>query len=140
MAPGRYELLEHTADLWLRLRGPTPEDIFANAGWALFNLLTGRETTSGSVADVAEIEAADYDELLVHYLNELLYRFETRRTIFSEFRFEELTPQRLRVKLFGERIAPATFVGRFDIKSATYHELRFQRTADGYEASIILDI
>ena len=74
------EIVEHPAEVRLRLRAPTLGALAAVAGGALAELEIGRRPEAGDGAwrEIA-IHARDREALLVHWLNELIYRAETDR-------------------------------------------------------------
>ena len=81
-----YELFEHTADLGLRMRAATLEELFADAARGLFSLIV---TNLHEVRPVCErrfrLESDGCDFLLVDWLNELLYTFDSEKLVFTEF-------------------------------------------------------
>jgi len=135
-----YELLDHPADLRLRLRGDTPEAIFALAARALFEqLIENLAALTPEFTSRLEVTAPNHGELLVEWLNELLYRLEVKGEVHAWPGAIELGEGRLRCEsayLPLERCA-GSLSG--EIKSATYHALRFEPEGDGWVAEITLD-
>lgn len=81
-----WEHFEHGADVGVRGRGESPERAFEAAACALFALLAEDLAAVRSDLQVAlECEAGNLEELLVAYLNELLFLFDTRRVVFARF-------------------------------------------------------
>lgn len=140
MGTEEYELLDHTADLWIRVKGRRPGEIFSKSARALLHLATGKTATSETVERTIELEGNDYEQLLVRWLNELLFLLETEELGFSRFSFEKVGPEIVLAKAYGEQIDLSTIREGYEIKSATYHKLRFEKTPSGYEASVVLDI
>jgi len=137
-APTRpiYELLEHTADLAIRVYGPGLAELFANAAYAMLQQLVDLERIGHAVERHIEVQGIDYESLLVNWLNELLYLHDTHREVYSSVQVEELSPVCLRAKVRGERTTDARTI----IKAATYHNLSIEAADNGYEATVVFDV
>ena len=137
MVVASSEVLEHTAEVKLRVRAPSLGDLLAEAGRALGAAELGRARAApdGPWRRV-EVRSADRDALLVDWLNELIYLAETERWVPVEFEMEAVTPTALRARARGVRVAatPAR------VKAATFHGLRIAETPSGLEADVILDV
>ncbi len=143
--PKQWELIDHTADVGLVGYGRTPAEAFASAGAGLFDLMVGvagvRETTSRRI-EVAGLDPAD---LLVAWLNELLYVFEVDGLVFARFDVELHDGNRRLVATgHGERFDPSRHAVRLGVKAATYHQAAVE-PADGdpdrrWRARVILDV
>ena len=135
----RYEVLEHTADVGLRLHGDTLEDVFAAAGEGFAELQDAWFPPDGDGREI-RVTAEDLGGLLVTWLDELLYLHETEDLTFAGFDVDYASEQELRAFVMlrprGERIPEG--VG---IKATTYHRLRFERDpSGGWVAEVYLDV
>jgi SHS2 domain-containing protein len=136
----RYEQFPHTADIGVRVYGKDLKELFANAAFAMFDIIADLEGMKVSAAKDIELKAANYEELLVAWLDELLYNFYTKWVIFSDFRIEELDEHHIKAKALGRSVGENKNRLKAEIKAATYHDLNIKKTADGYEVEIIFDI
>ncbi len=132
----RFEQLEHTADLALRIFATSLGELFATAALAMFTQLADLSLITPTVQLQVALEAPDDESLLVEWLNELLYLHETRGEVYTQFTFEELAQHRLRANVFGGQPAQIYTI----IKGATYHDLDIRETQDGLVATIVFDI
>jgi SHS2 domain-containing protein len=132
----RYEQIEHTADLALRIHGGDLHELFANAAYAMFSQLADVGQIRPVVQELVNVEGTDYESLLVNWLNELLYLHETQNHVYSDFDISELTQQVLKATVRGEQTTDVYTI----IKAATYHDLTVCRTADGFTATIVFDV
>ena len=132
----RYEQLEHTADLALRIYGRTLRELFANAAYAMFSQLTDLQRIALSVQREVEVEGIDYESVLVNWLNELLYLQDTRGEAYAAFAVHRLSRRRLQATVRGQ---PTEDIYRI-IKGATYHDLAIEETGKGYVVTIVLDV
>ncbi|MBU0683119.1 MAG: archease [Candidatus Omnitrophica bacterium] len=135
----RYEQIPHTADLAVKVYGKTVPEIFENAAFAMFDLMGN--ITRGSLKDTKkiEIDAPDTETLLIEWLNELLYlSFETQ-ALFSVFCVRSLENNKLRATAI-EQIPESGDLIQTEIKAATYHDLKIEKTESGYEVTIVFDV
>jgi len=136
----RYELLDHTADIGIIAFGRDLPEAFGNAAYAMFDILTDinriRETDSFDL----QVSASNIEDLLVAWLNELLYRYETERIVFSKFAIDDINDSNLSATVSGEKIAPDRHEIKTEIKSVTYHQLKVEKMDDGWRAQVIFDV
>ncbi|MCX5900800.1 MAG: archease, partial [Proteobacteria bacterium] len=64
----KYELFDHTADMGLRVYGPSLAGLFENAGFALFDVLTDTARVKPRQTRRFELRRDNVEELLVEWL------------------------------------------------------------------------
>ncbi|MDZ7261104.1 MAG: archease [candidate division KSB1 bacterium] len=136
----RYDQIEHTADLGIRVYGDSLKELFINAAYALFDTITDINSVKPSLAETVEIVAGDREELLVNWLSELNYLFFTEEMIFSKFDIEKLGDRYLKATARGEKLDPKRHEIFKEIKAVTYHELKIEQKKGRWEAQVIFDI
>jgi SHS2 domain-containing protein len=136
----RVEIIDHTADIGLRVAAPTAEDAFIAAGEGMFDIMVNRERVDRRRTITSEATADAHDTLLVAWLEELLYRYEIERFVPRTIAVQELTPRRIRSELTGDRLDPSIHETGVQIKAVTYHRLRAEETDAGFEIEVIFDI
>jgi len=136
----RYEQFPHTADIGVRVFGASLKELFENAAFAMFDIIADIENMTGEVTETFDLEAPDYEELLVSWLDELLYNFYTKQLIFNKFHIETLEEGRLRATAVGRPIGANRNRLKTEIKAATYSGLNIKKAADGYSVEIIFDV
>jgi SHS2 domain-containing protein len=135
-----YELVDHTADIGVHAWGETPEQVFEEAARALFSLVCDpREIDERETVEVA-LEAEGRELLLAAWLNELLYIFEARKLVLSQFEVLELGEHSLRAHVTGEPLDPDRHVLCGGVKAATLHELALEKREGGWEGFVLLDV
>jgi SHS2 domain-containing protein len=136
-AESSSELLNHPAEVRLRVRAPAFGALAAEAGRALGKLLlaTTPRSDAGSWRPI-EIHAPDAEALLVDWLNELIYLAETERWIPVEFRVRATSDTTLVVDARGVTVEEAPT----RVKAATFHGLHIGHTPGGLQAEIIFDV
>jgi len=139
-----FAAIDHTDDVGLRVWAPSLEELFRQAACGLAALLADPAGSEPVTREEVRLEGIDLEELLVGWLGELLYRFESRRRISTEVASLAIeraaTGYRLRAETLGAPWDPARQAPGSAIKAATYHRLRLAPDARGrYEVTIIFD-
>ncbi|MBI3099660.1 MAG: archease [Planctomycetes bacterium] len=136
----RYEPLDHTADLGLRIYGDTLDALFANAGYALFDNLCDLSTVREQETTEVFVSAPAADELLHRWLSELLQTYSIKHYLFTRFEVLAASDTELRARLHGEAYDESRHGALGEIKAVTYHELSVTMKDDGWEAQVIFDV
>lgn len=136
----RYEQFPHTADIGVRVYGKDLKELFENAAFAMFDIIADLEGLKGGSTQEFSLSAENTEELLVAWLDELLYNFYTKNTLFYEFDVAEVSPPRLRAKALGRPVGANRNRLKTEIKAATYHNLNVKKAKDGYSVEIIFDV
>ena len=143
---GTFSIFDHTADVGLEVRAESLEDLLATAARATFDQML--EDWPDRVDAQQEVRAVsqpglegDLGELLVVWLQELLYRFDTERLVPLRYEFLSAGPREVRADVGFGRFEDGRHRTRLEVKAVTYHELQVRREADGmWSARFILDV
>ncbi len=140
-----FEEIEPTADWALRVRGRTLPALFTAAARGMFSLLTDLSAVHPEVRLELDLRAFDTETLLVDWLNELLYRAEEKKIVFSVFDItalertdpaRPLDPARLRALVAG---GPSRDLHKA-IKAATFSGLSIRHDDAGYVTELVFDV
>ena len=135
-----FELFEHTADLGLRVTATDLDGLFRDAAVGLFAVIAEpapRGRPSGRRP--FEIAGERHDYLLVDWLSELLYVFESERSLLGEFDVA-VSDRGLRASADCFALDSGEYRLLHEVKAITYHGLKVERTGDGWLAEVIVDI
>ena len=132
----RFEEIPHTADWSFRAFGRDLNELFENAAGAIFALEGAVPEGGAEIARTVEIGGIDHESLLVNWLSELLYMQEAHREVYQQFQIEALTPTTLLAHIHGTPYLNLVKV----IKAVTYHNLKIEQTANGWEAVVVVDV
>ena len=138
-----YAFIDHTADVAADLSGGSLPELFRSAAQALADTITDVATVLPLVTQAITVEAPTVEDLLVDWLNELIYRFEVQNMLVSDAQVTtEETGGRwvLGGTVAGEMFDPHRHPSRVLVKSATYHGLAVRQDASGWTARIVFDI
>ncbi len=140
----KYTLINHTADLGIEVYGEGLQELFSNAGFALFDIMTDISKVKESTKKVITVEGNDLEQLMVNWLNDLLYLFDVEGLLFKRFEvavgaIHEL-PLHLNAIVAGECYDPDRHVIETAVKAATYHQIQVVKENDRWRARIIIDL
>lgn len=136
--PGvRFEPLEHTAEAGIVAYGSTPGELFANAAYGMFSLMTDLTRVRPRGEYRLRLQAQDLGGLMVEWLTQLLFLHETQDLYLSEFEVR-VSDTSLEATVRGERIDRRRHRPRTAVKAITYHGLEVDPSR-GY-ARIIFDV
>ena len=116
------------------------EQLFIEAALGLREVIFGGVTVSCQESRLVIIEAEDMTELLVAWLNELLYLFDVDRLVPAAFQIEQLGDTHLRGRIFGELYSPDNHPMEHQVKAVTYHQSELTGQLGGFRAKVYLDL
>lgn len=137
------EPIDHTADLGFDLEAPSLEALYARAAAAFSDAITDVEAERPVEERRLRVTEADRELLLVVWLEELLFRFDTDHFLVGSAEVELAERDEgleLRAAVYGERYDPDRHPVKVAIKGITYHGLEVRRSGDRWRARVIFDI
>jgi SHS2 domain-containing protein len=141
---GKFEFLEHTADVYVRAHGKTMEEAFENAALAMFETITDTGKVAPAEEDSVEVEAEDQYALLYSWLEALLVNSETKGMLYSKFQITSLKETaenfKIKAKFWGEKFDPTKHPQKVAVKAVTYHRMVVIHEMDRVILEFILDI
>jgi SHS2 domain-containing protein len=134
----KFEVLEHRADLKIKVFGRTKEELFENAMLGMFETAKYQKKLKPQISKVKiKIKSVDLPSLLVDFLSEVLYLVETKKLVFEKIEFKKFIENEIEATLTGK---PLKRMG-VHIKGVTYHDLDIHREKNGtWQATILFDI
>ena len=138
-----WAVVEHTADVGIEVRAASLDALFVDAAAGFCDVITDVVRIGTDEERALEVEAAGPDLLLVTWLEELLFRFETTGVLYprGEASVEGTGDSwSLRARMRGERFDAARHPLKVQVKAVTYHGLEVARDERGWRARVICDI
>lgn len=131
-----YQLLQHTADVRLKLINADRSGLFCDALLGMMQILQPKYLDKEVVRKV-EIQSADTTTLLIDFLAEVLALAQINKEAYQDLTIKELTSSGIKAMLSGKKVKSYGD----DIKAVTYHEAEVKKNAQGeWETTIIFDI
>lgn len=134
------ELIDHTADIGVRVQAPSPAEAFCAVAEAMFDFMVERDAVAPAETWQMRVEAEGWEDLVVTWLEELLYGFESQGLIPRTCHVQELDSSHVLAELAGEHLDPHRHETKLQIKAVTYHQLRAEETGEGFVIQVIFDI
>lgn len=123
----RFEVINHTADMGIKAYGKDLAELFINAAYGMASLITDLEKVNPKDSEDILLKAENREELLVSWLNEIIYLFASKNMLFSKFEVLKIDEKHLRAKIFGERLDTTRHQIETEFKAATYHGLKISK-------------
>ena len=131
-----WEFLEHTGDVILRVRAPSPGDLFSRAALALGEYIFGQKTGAGeSHREVVRVTAKEREGLLVEWLSRMLFLMSVQRA-----RPVAILPERVEEGCFEATVEFASAVPEEEIKAVTWHGLAISEHGGEFTATVTCDL
>jgi SHS2 domain-containing protein len=138
-----FELFDHTADIGVIAHGSEVTAVFEQAALGMFTIIfhgTPPEVKSKGEYEI-KLNAKDLEQLMVDWLDELLYIYSTEHIVFSKFKIDiDVKNFILDANVYGEIVSDDLLLGTCEIKAVTYHMLEVKNINDHWEAKILFDI
>jgi SHS2 domain-containing protein len=135
----KFEILDHTADTGIIAYGENLEKAFENTALGMFSLITELKNIKKDQTRKINVSATDRDNLLINWLNELIYLFDVDNLVFSNFDIIRLTDTTISATAYGEKVDLSRHEIKTGIKAATYHMLKIEEN-DGCRVQVLFDL
>jgi SHS2 domain-containing protein len=137
----KFEFLEHTADVKMRIFGITLDKLFKNAVLGMAKLQKSKVKSQKSklqfkIQKFVELKSSDLETLLVDFLSAVLTQSDIEHAVFPEIKIKKLTNTEIEAEIFGVKIDKFNK----DIKAVTYHGAEVKKAGDHWEAIVLFDI
>ena len=136
----RYKVFDHTADLGVAIYGKTVKELFANAAFAVFDIITDLNRVKATEERTIIVEGEGWEDLLVNYLREVLYMVNGEGLLLKEYSIIEIDPQHLQGRVSGELFNPSKHRINTEIKAVTYHQVTVIETPEMWTGRVIFDV
>jgi SHS2 domain-containing protein len=138
-----FEIIDHTADIGIVAYGKTKKEVFINAAKGMFEIIAGenRNLKENFYAKI-KLEAKSLEDLLIAWLNELLYISEVKLVILNKFKIKELSDGQIKAEVGGTKINHLSVRIKREVKAVTYHRLEIKKDEESglWSAQVIFDI
>lgn len=141
----KFKVLEDdaTADIAYLAYGKSLEEMYENAALGLFSLITDIQNVEKRQVDFITIEAEDREALLIDFLNDLLYKWDVEKVLFSNFSCElneEEESLKLTAECRGEAFDKEKHKIKAEVKAVTYFGMEIKEKDGIWETKITPDV
>ncbi len=140
MEPEVYTQLDSAGDVRLRLRAGDLAGLLRAALRGFLSLVTDPASVRPVDRIEVRLEAPDREDLLVAWLNELVFLLDTREFLPAGADIRLVSGTNLEATLHGEEMVPDRHERRLLVKAATYHGLYVRALNGGLEGEVTLDL
>lgn len=135
-----FELLEHTADLCIKVKSDSLSGLFeAAAEGLLSNIFDGIELLEKPEKLSVAVKGEDAEELLVKFLNDLIYTFYSRKRL-PKGNFNFIKFDNYELKAEADFLYVESFSANFEIKAVTYGNIKIEKKNNLFETMVIADV
>ena len=135
-----YRITTHQNELAVRIVGNSQADLFANSGFALFDVMSDIDKIEAAERLSLEVEGSDRDDLMVNWIRELLYLYQGSGYLLKEFKINEVKDTLVKAEVAGEKIDPDRHEIKQEIAAVAFHKSRMQKTGNRWIAQVIFEI
>ena len=146
--PG-FKIIEHPADTGIEVYAANIEGLFEIAAEGMFSIICKTKGVGHELKKIIKLRETSefgFDDLLILWLEKLLYIHETSRMLFSKFEIKKLKIGQgmsiLDAVIYGEKINLKKHEVFISIKAPTYHKLKVSCDASGerWRGRVIFDV
>ncbi len=136
----QFEVLDISGDVGLRIFGESLKELFINAAVGFYSLITNTDVIDKLKTVTMKVTGESLEGLLVAWLNELVFFFDTDGFIGKTAKINKLDKNILEAEVIGEDFNLDKHESDLLIKAATYHNIKIEKEDGLWIAEVILDI
>jgi SHS2 domain-containing protein len=139
----KYIYLAHTADAKFRAFGPSLEQAFKNAAYAMTDIITDIRKIKSEIKQKISVKSEDEKALLYDFLEKLLILLDTKRFLLSKVKKIRIKKEKkgfsLKAMIAGDN-HPEKYQTKTTIKAVTYQEMLIERKKGKFMLQVVVDI
>ncbi len=146
MQKSGFKRVDHLSDAGIEFYGNKLEKLFENAALGMFSIITDIDSVSKSDKIKVDIitDHDDLEDLLILWLEKIIYHFETASMVFAVFKVDSVKRSgrgyRLKAEMVGENFDSGRHEIKIGIKAPTYHQLKIKNNGQKWWGRVIFDI
>jgi len=133
----KYKIIDHTADIGIEVEGKSLEDLFLQSNYGLYEI-AGIKKGEIEKEGKFEVEGNTIEELLIKFLNELIYYIYTRNKFWEIKKIQIEKNKIYKIKVEGKLGTINSF--EREVKAATYYNINIEKKKDIFKTRIIFDL
>jgi SHS2 domain-containing protein len=137
---GNFEFFDHEADVGICVRASSLSELFLEAARAIMQWIGPAPERSKPFREKVSLSADDREDLLVRWLQELIFLFQQRHAYLTGVSKLEVRKRRISGIVWGKIWDDSAARQYREVKAVTYHRLRIERHGRIWQARFILDV
>lgn len=140
MREASFKIIEHTADIGIRVKSSSLVSLFKCAALAITAISSQKQKIQypKKYEIVIKQEAEGLEELFVNWLNELLSVSSAEALVFEDIRINQISEKFIHAVAIGIDIR--NYKINTEIKAATYHQVKVKKIGRIWQAEVIFDV
>ena len=138
-----YVYLSHTADAKFRAFGANLDEAFANAAYAMTDVITDHKKIKAKVKKKISVKSEDEKALLYDFLEKFLFLLDTKRFLLGKVNKIHIKKEKKRFSLSAEVSGdnhPEKYETKTTIKAVTYQEMEIKQEKGKVMLQVVVDI
>lgn len=135
-----FDLLDHTADLGIIVRGESLQELFEAAARSMMSIMVICRSSNNIESETLSVLGDDLPDLMVRWLGEILYLFEGEKRVLADVRIDHISPSSIDATLKTFPFDPNVHEILREIKAVTYHQIEVYQRGDHWKARVIFDL
>lgn len=140
MEAKNWEEVDISGDVGLRVWGNSLAGLFRNAAEGMYSLVADVGLIENNKEISVQAKGESREGLLVAFLNELIFNFDSNGFIGKEIKIREITEHSVSATIRGQENGTLTGNGHLLLKAATYHNISVQESEGKWTAFVMFDI
>ncbi len=136
----KYKLIDHTADFGIHVFGSDLQELFSNAAFAMFDIITDIGTLKAADEKKIHVTGDDWPDLMVNWLREMLFLWTGRELLVKKADILSISEYQLMAVITADPYDPDRHLVNNEIKAVTYHQIQVNSIDNGWESKIIFDV
>ncbi len=133
----KFDYLEHTADIKLKIYGNSLNEIFQNSALAISDYLNRGKKIKNVLSKKIFLKGKDNEHLLYLFIDELIYLLDAEEFVVSRA-IVNINDNELDAEILGDKAM--NYPELDHIKAATYSEMHIEKKNEFWEAEFVVDI
>ncbi len=135
-----FEVLDHPADIGIKVKGETLEELFINAAIGTSSLIIDLKAIEQKEIKKINLQGKNLEDLFIKCLDEIIYLFDSEGFLPKSVKVETIHELSLRAIFQGGTFNKNKHEIKLYFKAGTYHQLEIKQTKEGWEAKVYFDV
>lgn len=141
---GKYQTIDHTADIALEISGNSLEDLFQTAYLAWYETVLGHIRFLSQGRKRIKLQADSPEELLVNFISEMNFWLMVKKWIAVGIEKLEISEKEGKLTLHlvatGQSLDFKEHVLQVEVKAVTFHQMEIKQSGPNFYTRMVFDV